>query len=487
LNQKKQLGKLRQDSLLNDFTITVSPTEQLVSILCSTGFYTLVAVPVFSRSSVGSTHHVAGITMHCYDVTGGIDDVGANVNAVIFYRFTNSSDKTSAGGVTVHLHHTARRVQVQGSTMVTSQCRSSVWFVEKYLLGRFTEESQKKSFDISRFNAAVNSLVSKHVDKINAMEKCEACNGHFNGRSIREQCRRCSKTFHKKCIQHTGHTCMRSTAMPTLPTHGMEPPTRPQPGLGLAPLVRPELVEQPRPDNNPLIRPGNITEKHSSVYRAGMTGSALLLVNNRLENRSTVYQWDDEMLGPARDKTGFEQGGINSEDFYKLYNNTQLKSAQSSSVGVDIGSSVVSAIGQADDVILAANTVDSLRLLAMLTESYCARYRVTLVPSKTKLLPMYHPRHTHLVDYAKLTNPVTIDDTSVKFVDEAEHVGVLRSTAVNMPHILQRITSHKNDLGTVCSAGMARGQRRNPAASLRVHQLHASSFLRSGNIGDEQS
>ena len=152
-------------------------------------------------------------------------------------------------------------------------------------------------------------------------------------------------------------------------------------------------------------------------------------------------------------------------------------------MGVDIGSSVVSAIGQADDVILAANTVDSLRLLAMLTESYCARYRVTLVPSKTKLLPMYHPRHTHLVDYAKLTNPVTIDDTSVKFVDEAEHVGVLRSTAVNMPHILQRITSHKNDLGTVCSAG----QRRNPAVSLRVHQLHASSFLRSGNIGDEQS
>ena len=113
-------------------------------------------------------------------------------------------------------------------------------------------------------------------------------------------------TFHKKCIQHTGHTCMRSTAIPTLPTHGMEPPTRPQPGLGLAPLVRPELVEQPRTDNNPLIRPGNITEKHSSVYRAGMTGSALLLVNNRLENRSTVHQWDDEMLGPARDKTGFE-------------------------------------------------------------------------------------------------------------------------------------------------------------------------------------
>ena len=141
------------------------------------------------------------------------------------------------------------------------------------------------------------------------------------------------------------------------------------------------------------------------------------------------------MLGPARDTTGFEQGGINSGDLYKLYNNIQLKAAQSSSLGVDIGSSVVSAIGQADDVMLAANSVDSLRLLAKLTETYCADYRVKLVP---------------------------IDGASVKFVDEAEHVGVIRSTAGNMPHILQRITSHKKDLG-------AKGQRGNPTSSLRIH------------------
>ena len=218
----------------------------------------------------------------------------------------------------------------------------------------------------------------------------------------------------------------------------------------------------------------------TELFKSGMTGSALLLINNRLENRSTVYQWDGEMLGPARDKTGFEQGGINSGDFYKLYNNSQLKRAQSSSLGVNIGSSVVSAIGQADDVMLVANNVDCLRLLAMLTESYCASYRVKLVATKTKLLPMSHPRHAHLVDYAKLTNPVTIDGTGVKFVEEAEHVGVLRSTAGNMPHILQRIASHKNDLSAVCSAGMARGHRGNPAASLRVHQLHATPVLLSG-------
>ena len=145
----------------------------------------------------------------------------------------------------------------------------------------------------------------------------------------------------------------------------------------------------------------------SELFRSGVSGSALLLINNRLENRSTVYQWDGDMLGPAQDITGFEQGGINSGDYYKLYNNTQLLGAQSSCLGVNIGSSTISAVGQADDVILAANSVDSLQLLANLTESYCSSYRVKLVPSKTKLLPLYHPRHEQLVEYARLVNPVT--------------------------------------------------------------------------------
>ena len=135
----------------------------------------------------------------------------------------------------------------------------------------------------------------------------------------------------------------------------------------------------------------------------------------------------------------FEDKNIVMYDYYKLYNNSQPVSAQYSILGVNINSSVVSAVGQADDVILAANSLDCLKLLAMLTESYCARYRVKLVSSKTKLLPVYLPKHKYLIDYAKLTNPVTIDSDAVEFVSEAEHVGVIRSEeGNNMPNILKR-------------------------------------------------
>ena len=211
-----------------------------------------------------------------------------------------------------------------------------------------------------------------------------------------------------------------------------------------------------------------------------MNGSALLLVDNRLESRSTVYQWENEMLGPAPDITGFEQGGINSGDFYKTYNNKQLKTAQSSLLGVNISSSTVSAAGFADDVLLSSNNIYNLKLLAQLTEDYCARFRVKLVPSKTKLLPIYSKNHHELVRYAELVNPVTIDGVTVNFVSEAEHVGVLRSSSGNLPNILHRISAHKKALGAVSSAGLARGHRGNPAASLKVHQLYATPVLLSG-------
>ena len=46
----------------------------------------------------------------------------------------------------------------------------------------------------------------------------------------------------------------------------------------------------------------------------------------------------------------------------------QLNDAQDSELGVDIGSSTISAVGQADDVMLIANDLNDLRLLVTLSE-----------------------------------------------------------------------------------------------------------------------
>ena len=53
---------------------------------------------------------------------------------------------------------------------------------------------------------------------------------------------------------------------------------------------------------------------------------------------------------------------------------------------MDLGSVIVSATGQADYVMLSTNDIHSMKLLVTRTEQYCSKYRVVLVPSKTKLI-----------------------------------------------------------------------------------------------------
>ena len=140
----------------------------------------------------------------------------------------------------------------------------------------------------------------------------------------------------------------------------------------------------------------------------------------------------------------------------------------------------MSAIGQADDVFLASNNLDSLGLLVTLTETYCKKYRVALVPSKTKLLGYANPKQQHLLEIARLSNPIKINGQPVKFASEAEHVCVTRNVSGNIPHIMNRIAAYKTAMGSVLSAGLAKGHQGNPAAGLRVHQLYATPRYFSG-------
>ena len=216
------------------------------------------------------------------------------------------------------------------------------------------------------------------------------------------------------------------------------------------------------------------------LYEVGLPPAAVNFFNNRLRNRKTVYEWDSKLMGPARDDIGVEQGGINSSDLYKIYNNSQLKDAQESGLGVNLGSCTVAAIGQADDVLLASNDIYELQLLCHLAEVYCKRHNVILEPKKTTLVPFARPDQAILVEHAKATNNVTINGVSVPFSNQMDHVGVLRNINGNMAHVLHRIAQHKKALASIMFSGTAKSHRANPAASLRVHMLYCTPVLLSG-------
>ena len=214
-----------------------------------------------------------------------------------------------------------------------------------------------------------------------------------------------------------------------------------------------------------------------NLYLSGMDGQGVLYMDNRLRSRITVLEFDKSMVGPIHDECGVEQGGVPSSDCYKLYNNEFLNLAQMSKLGVDMGDSfVLSAAGQADDTALLSNDIQKLKHILQLCTSYCQKYHVQLSTSKTKLMMISPNKDCVFVPY----NPLTINGESIKFVTEAEHVGVVRSTSGNMPNIINRIAAFKKAMGAIVSCGLAKGRRSNPAVSLRILTIYGTPVLMSG-------
>ena len=88
------------------------------------------------------------------------------------------------------------------------------------------------------------------------------------------------------------------------------------------------------------------------------------------------------------------------------------------------------------------------------------------------------------VEHIQKTSPVNIHGTFLNFVSNtsqgAEYVGIIRSVSGNLPHILQRLSSHLNKMAAVMHAGIGRGHRGNPAASLKLESLYCTPVLLSG-------
>jgi hypothetical protein len=202
-----------------------------------------------------------------------------------------------------------------------------------------------------------------------------------------------------------------------------------------------------------------------NLYLLGMTGNSLLYLKNRLSSRITYCDWERKLMGPILDEHGLEQGGIPSSDLYKIYNNDLLNMLQRSGLGVHLGRGLtITSVGQADDIGLLSNDIYCLLNILYLTQNYCKAFNVNLCADKTKLL---HIATNGSNKFLPL-NPIFMDGQEIPFSEKAVHVGVVRSTDGNLPHLLERILSHKKKLGAVMFTGIARSHRGNPAAAVKM-------------------
>ena len=219
----------------------------------------------------------------------------------------------------------------------------------------------------------------------------------------------------------------------------------------------------------------------ANLYHYGIRDQGLILIDERLRNRKTFCEWDKKLMGPILDLWGLEQGGKNSSDFFKVYNNLQITTANDSELGVVMGEGlVISAIGQADDVALVSNDIFQLQNLLTLSLDFCRRHHVHLSCEKTKLLCYSNSSTRNQAYYDQLVSPVCVDQEKVQFSNEAEHVGVTRSPLGNTAHIFNRFTAHRKAISAISASGLSRHRRANPAALVRVQQVFGIPVLLSG-------
>ena len=210
-------------------------------------------------------------------------------------------------------------------------------------------------------------------------------------------------------------------------------------------------------------------------------GQEIIYLNNRLKNRQTFTEYSKTLMGPIFDRLGVEQGGINSDKLYRLANCPELTVTQRSRLGVLMGAIHVASVGQADDIALCSNTPHGLQGLLHLAMEIADDYHIEKVAEKTKLLCFTPRGQNQATSYWKDVSPINMSGKIIPFVEQAEHVGIIRSTeAGNMASVLDRMTAHRRAVFAVLPAGLARGHRGSPAASLKVEKMYGLPVLLSG-------
>ena len=76
------------------------------------------------------------------------------------------------GKVTIHLHHTKRLLQLQGSAKMPSGEKAPVWFLNTFIKNRFIQMANIKKYDVKMLNDAVIKAVEGNQISAQIIKSC---------------------------------------------------------------------------------------------------------------------------------------------------------------------------------------------------------------------------------------------------------------------------------------------------------------------------
>lgn len=210
LNQEKQVQKIKNDAMLKDFEVVVNNLDENTNIKCSSGFYSQVAKPCFLSLNVNTILNCLGVSVTLIDVAPTFDIRGSELNRVMKFSFFYQSE--DLGAVRVHLHHSTRTIQTQGSCLMPDSTKAALWFTNNLIIPRFKDLAKAKKYQIKSYNQAIiqasTSTVSPPNDSSQPINinNCMRCNSIFNKQSKPSLCT-CGHYFHRTCLTEHKRSC----------------------------------------------------------------------------------------------------------------------------------------------------------------------------------------------------------------------------------------------------------------------------------------
>ena len=224
LNRKKQSDKVCKDASKDNMEVTANNNNTNVNIQCSSGFYLVVARPCVASFTQGSTSQLSAIQIICREEFNQVDKSGAPDFTRLSFELKDNGQSV-LGKVVLHLHHTTRLVQVQGSAKMPDKTTAAVWFAEQFLTKKFQELAKTRQFDISAFNKGILEMSRQHHNSVRSDKFCAECNKLFSQSSKPISCPSCQRKIHTGCLRP--HLSLCSNAVENIEeTPSTSSPTR---------------------------------------------------------------------------------------------------------------------------------------------------------------------------------------------------------------------------------------------------------------------
>ena len=117
------------------------------------------------------------------------------------FIFSGPGCQPNPASLTIHLHHTQAKVQLQGGSKMPDDNIVTVWFIENFLRERFVRDAKDRKFDIDNINSKIKAIEKPLLRPSTSSSVCSHCQKKFTPSSKPIPCSMCAKFKHKtKCL-----------------------------------------------------------------------------------------------------------------------------------------------------------------------------------------------------------------------------------------------------------------------------------------------